>query len=360
MIMNLDQVTDLKKLDPANVYQSILNLPKQIKQTYENTKNLSFPEGYKDIDEVLVCGMGGSSLGAHFVSTLLRDSIKVPFTIVNGYEIPGFVNKNTLVILSSNSGTTEEIISCLNLAKEKTDKIYAITTGGKLKEEVDNGNIQGYIFSQELNIAGQPRLAVSYTIVSIMAVLKHLKLLDYDNSDIEDAIMYLENKNTVYDIKVNASGNITKEYAYKIYEKLPIIVGTEFTEGAAHTFANQINETSKNLSIYFIIPELNHHLLEGLVHPSIVHSDSIFIFINSEFYHKRDKARIDITKQILTEKKIEYIEINLKAKNKIAQAFEMLQVGSFITLYLAILYKQDPCPIKTVDYFKEQLSKADQ
>ena len=42
--MNLDQVTDLKKLDPANVYQSILNLPKQIKQTYENTKNLSFPE----------------------------------------------------------------------------------------------------------------------------------------------------------------------------------------------------------------------------------------------------------------------------------------------------------------------------
>ena len=74
IIMNLDQVNDLKQLDPSDVYNSILNIPKQIKQTYENTKNLSFPKGYQDIDEVLVCGMGGSSLGAHFVSTLLRDS----------------------------------------------------------------------------------------------------------------------------------------------------------------------------------------------------------------------------------------------------------------------------------------------
>ncbi len=352
--MNLNNKDEINKLDKSNVLESVLNIPNQIKQAYNETKDLKF--SYTNINAVLVCGMGGSSLGAHFVGSLFEDKIKVPYTILNGYKLPKFVNNKTLVILSSNSGNTEETISCMNEALKRTDKIVAITTGGKIKEEVLKGNISGYVFEQTFNVARQPRLATSYTIIGIMATLKKLKLLDYDDKNIEDVIIFLENKNALYNVNVEDHFNPAKEYAYRIFEKIPLIVGSEWSVGVSHIFSNQLNETSKNLATYFSIPELNHHLLEGLMHPSIVQSDMIFVFIESSLYLKRDNLRINITKEILDQKKIESMDIVLSGLDKITQAFEMLQLSSFITFYLAMLYKQDPCPIDTVDFFKKRLS----
>ncbi|MHB8443036.1 MAG: SIS domain-containing protein [Patescibacteria group bacterium] len=352
--MNLNDKDAINKLDKSNVLESVLNIPNQIKQAYKETKDLQFT--YTDINAVLVCGMGGSSLGAHFVGSLFKDEIKVPYIILNDYKLPKFVDNKTLVILSSNSGNTEETISCMKEALEKTDKIVAITTGGLIKEEVLKGSISGYVFEQTFNVALQPRLATSYTIIGIMAILKKLKLLDYDDKNIEDIIIFLENKNALYNISVEDHFNPAKEYAYRIFEKIPFIVGAEWSSGVSHIFSNQLNETSKNLATYFLIPELNHHLLEGLLHPSIVQSDSIFVFIRSSLYLKRNNLRLDITKEILDRKKIESMDITLSGLDKITQAFEMLQLSSFITFYLAVLYNQDPCPIDTVDFFKKKLS----
>ena len=352
--MNLNDKDAINKLDKSNVLESVLNIPKQIKQAYKETKDLKFRD--TDIDEVLVCGMGGSSLGAHFVGSLFEDKIKVPYIILNGYNLPKFVNSKTLIILSSNSGNTEETISCMREALKKTKNVVAITTGGVLKEEVLKGNMDGYVFEQTFNVARQPRLATSYTIIGIMAILKKFKLLDYDDKNIEAVIIFLENKNTLYNINIEDKFNLTKEYAYRVFDKIPLIVGSEFLEGVSHIFSNQLNETSKNLATYFLIPEMNHHLLEGLGHPSIVQSDVIFVFLKSSLYLKRNNLRMDITKEILDQKKIEYMDIALSGSDKMTQAFEMLQLSSFITFYLAVLYNQDPCPIDTVDFFKKKLS----
>ena len=54
------------------------------------------------------------------------------------YEIPKFINSNTLVIASSYSGNTEETISALKKCVKKNAEIAIITSGGKLKEFAEN------------------------------------------------------------------------------------------------------------------------------------------------------------------------------------------------------------------------------
>ena len=52
--------------------------------------------------------------------------------------------------------------------------------------------------------------------------------------------------------------------AQKIINKYPYYIVSEFLTGVGNTIVNQTNETAKSISSFRVIPELNHHLMEGL------------------------------------------------------------------------------------------------
>src|SRR5688572_7593999 len=64
----------------------------------------------RDITRVAVAGMGGSALAALLAKVWLRGDMKVPFEVVRTYDLPAYVDQNTLVIASSYSGNTEETL----------------------------------------------------------------------------------------------------------------------------------------------------------------------------------------------------------------------------------------------------------
>ena len=60
------------------------------------------------VKNVVILGMGGSALAPIVIKDWLGNDLKMPLEIVRSYNVPGFVNENTLVIASSYSGNTEE------------------------------------------------------------------------------------------------------------------------------------------------------------------------------------------------------------------------------------------------------------
>src|SRR5690349_13251814 len=118
-MQNLDDRNEIKKLDTVNVLGSIEQLGDQSKQAWEEVHALQFPEQYKKATSIVFSGMGGSALGAYVTKAMYMDTLMVPFEIVNDYHLPPYVNKDTLVILSSYSGTTEETLFS---AQEALDK----------------------------------------------------------------------------------------------------------------------------------------------------------------------------------------------------------------------------------------------
>lgn len=337
-----------KKLDPKNVYESTGMLAKQCEQILNDARSISIPAEYRSIKNIVLCGMGGSAYGGYVANKLYKEELKLPFISNNDYSLPGFVSSDTLVIVSSYSGSTEEVLACGEKALEKKAKVVGLTSGGKLKALLASKNIPVLSFTPTYNPSGQPRLGTGYMVLGFLLLLQKLGLIPLPHTEVKKAIEELKNNqksidSTAYDI------------AQKIKGSIPLIIAAEFLEGNAHILRNQFNETSKSFSAFEEIPELNHHLMEGLKNPE--DKKLIVLFLNSLYYSPIHEKRMDLTRDVVEKNNIPFVEYNASGSNKLSNMLTVLSFGGYLTYHLAILYKQDPSLIPWVDYFKEKLKK---
>jgi glucose/mannose-6-phosphate isomerase len=353
----LDNKFYIRKFDKNNVLSSIENLPCQFEQVIQDFSKIQIPPNFFQVKDILINGMGGSGLGGHIVQSLFFDQLPVPLRVINSYTLPRSTNQNTLYLLVSYSGSTEEPLATYQEAKKRKAKIFAITSGGKVAALAKKDKTLTYIFTPRFNPSGKPRLGLGYTLAAQLLLLNKMKLLRFGSKQQSQAIKTLDQFNKVFSQVQKTSQNLAKKIAFKLYQKTPILVGSEFLIGSVHTFANQFNETAKTFATYFVLPELNHHLIEGLAFPKTNQRDLIFLLINSAFYLPKTQLRYQITEQVLVKNKIATLEYQPKSADKISQALEVLSLGSYVSFYLAILNKVDPSEIPCVDYFKKMLSQ---
>lgn len=353
----LENIDRIKELDKSNVYGSVVQLGKQFEHAFSEASKVPIPDDYKNINNLVMCGMGGSGLAARIIESLYGNELKIPLARVNNYFLPSWSNENTLVVLSSFSGNTEEVISCANNALQKRSKILSIGTGGKLEEFSTNNNIPFYKINPTYNPSNQPRLAIGYSVIGQLMLVSKTGLFNINEEEvnkIKDTVEKVVNNNSIDKVFEN---NPSKQATQKLKEKIIILVSAEHMTGATHTIKNQLNENTKTFSCRFDIPELNHHLMEGLKYPTTNKNNLIFYFLDSDLYSQRIKKRLEITKEIVEKNEIENIYWKADSNDKLSQVFEFIQFGGFISFYLSMIYGIDPAPIPFVDYFKERLAK---
>lgn len=350
----LEDQDQIKKIDKANVYGSIEALADQIHQAWEETQQIKFKPKSK-IKNVVVAGMGGSGLGADVVKHLFKDQLIVPLEVVNSYTLPNYVNQDSLVILSSYSGNTEEVLSCAAQAKEKQAQRMVITAGGKLAEQAQELNLPVYLINPQHNPSKQPRMAIGYAIFGLMGLLNQAGVITITNKDLKEASKAILATSEDCRLENNVAVNPAKSLAFSCVDRRPILVASEFLIGAAHVSTNQFNENAKTFADYKIVPEINHHLLEALEHPVSNKLDHYFIFFYSQLYHERNQQRVDLTQKAVNQTGIENLAVHLEAQSKVGQVFELITLMAFTNFYLAMLYQIDPSLIPMVDWFKSQL-----
>jgi glucose/mannose-6-phosphate isomerase len=355
---DLDDVVGMKTLDPSNVLGSTELFPKQCEQAWKESTSIQIPESYRQISNIVVCGMGGSRFTPKTIKELFRDRITKPYEIVEDYTLPAYVNHDTLVILSSFSGTTEEIVSCGQDAYGRGAKVAAVTRGGTIARMMNDYHGIGYIFSPTLNPCGQPRIGGGYLLFGHLGILKALGFCDVADQEVSEAISFVSTKAASYKAHIPTAKNLAKQLALRLKDAYPFIVTAEFLKGFGNGFANQINETAKMISDCRYIPELNHHLLEGLTHPDTLHHNGLFIFFLSRLYSLPIQKRFQITIDIVKKQQVATTTVTLSGKTKLAQTLEAFTLSGFVTFYLAMLYDSDPVKIPWVTYLKEQLAKS--
>lgn len=353
----LDNQKIYKKLDTCQVAKSIELLPEQVRQVLYEARLVKIPYDYSKVTQVVVNGMGASNLGAEIFRSVFADKVKVPITVTPGYSVPASVDKNTLYLISSYSGNTEEPLSVYKEVKKRGAKIMAIASQGKnkLAQLILKDNIPGYIFNPENNPSAQPRLGLGYGIFGATVLLAKSGLLEIKPKQIDDIIASLELWGHEFMSSVPVEANVAKQIANEIYGKQVVLVGAEFLEGNLKALRNQINENGKNFGCYLTLPELNHYSMESLGNPKSNKKDLVFFFVDSELYHPRIQKRSDLTKQVIEKNKIKVVSHKLSADNKLAQSFEMLQLGTWVSFYLSMLNGVRPSDIPWVDWFKKKL-----
>jgi glucose/mannose-6-phosphate isomerase len=356
--MNLDDKNIYSRYDKGKVALSIELLADQIRQVLGESRLVKVPKDYSQTTHVAVSGMGGSNLAVHILRSALKDRLNKPVHIIDDYEVPAYVGKKTLYILSSYSGNTEETLSTYAIAKKRGAKIMAITAAGKnnkLEKLMIKDNIPGYIFTSEFNPSGQPRLALGYAYFGMSVLLAKAGLFEVGVKEAETIISKLELRTRQLRVQEQAEINDAKKLALSLENKIPVLVGSGHLAGNLHALRNQLNENAKLFSSYLVIPDLNHHAMEGLVFPKTNKRNLMFVFFDSSLYDKKIKKRLELTRQVVEKNGIASAGVEFSFETKYGQSFEMLQFGAWLSYYLSIINKVNPVLIPWVDWFKKQL-----
>lgn len=334
--------------------ESTDKLIEQGKQIWLEADNLVFPAKYYQIENIAICGMGGSSLPAHILTSVFQT--KVPVQIIEGYSLPAWCGPKTLVILSSYSGDTEETLSCAVHAEENQCVITGITTGGNLQKFFKGGDYPYLLIDPKNNPSQAPRLGLGYGIFGILKILSKLELLDkYDQPAIDRIVKdALENvQSNINNIKDKA-----KNIAPHLKNKFVVALVAEHLGGVARTLENQLNETAKTLCFYKHIPEANHNLIEGF---SELQGDVAVILLRSSKYTARILRRMDITRDILEKNgfKTYVYEIEspvlVETPSLLEEALNTLMFSGNLSANLALEKNANPLDIPNIDNIKREL-----
>ena len=305
-----------------------------------------------------MAGMGGSGLAARVIEGVYGLKLPCPLIRINDYDLPAWVNEKTLVICSAFSGTTEEPLEILRQALEKKAKVMTIGAGATIIEIAQKEKIPYYKINPVYNPSKQPRMAVGYSLVGQLVMVSKTGAISITKKEITEMMDAMVKVQENLLVSVKESENSAKQMAKKLYEKKVVFAAARHMMGGAHVVKNQMNENAKNFAAIFDIPELNHHLMEGLRYPDSNRRDLIYIFLESNLYPERIQKRFAITKDVVSKNNVEVVSWKAHSSNQLSQAFEFIQFGSFVNLYLAMLNDLDPAPIPWVDYFKTQLGQS--
>jgi len=351
----LDQTDTIKASDKSGVLESTKLLADQCRQAWQETRALSLPEDYRQVHSAVVAGMGGSHLGAQLINSVFSPSLKAPLLIVNEYQAPGYVGPDTLVLATSYSGNTQETLDFVKLALEKQAKIVCISSGGQLEAFAHEHSLPFYSFDSQNNPSRIPRYGSGYLFIAQMVLLAKAGIITLTNQEIDQITSVLSSSQAFYDLDVPSDQNLAKQLANQLHQKAVVLVASEHLAGSAYIFKNQLNESAKHFAVMFKIPELNHHLLEGLAHPQDLSSNTIFTFFDSQLYHPQNQTRYLVTSEIIAKQGFEQFSFKPQSQAPLSQAFETLAFTSYVAIYLSLLNQVDPGPNPWVDELKSRL-----
>jgi glucose/mannose-6-phosphate isomerase len=248
--------------DPGKVGQALDLLADQLADGWRQASRVKIPATYRQISRVVLCGMGGSHLGSDILRSALADRLKFPIEIVADYRLPAWVDRHTLVMCSSYSGSTEETLEALTVAKKRGAKIVVVTSGGKLAAAAKRLNLPAYCYTPNANPSGQPRLGVAYSLTATLACLMKTGVAKVSPAEVAQLIPVARRAAKRYGMTNPQS--LAMRLAKNLNGGLPILIGAEWMVGNLHTWTNQIHENAKSYAAWYLLPDLNHHLLEGL------------------------------------------------------------------------------------------------
>jgi glucose/mannose-6-phosphate isomerase len=320
------------------MYEIIKNFSRQFEYQPQIEGSLSL-EGVKNF---IAVGMGGSHLAADILNSYDQSS---NILVHKNYGLPNFpdeILKESLIILNSYSGDTEEVIDSFNLALEKKLKMASITYNGKLLELSKEHNIP-FIKLPEPKI--QPRLALGFHTKALLKILNKEKELR-------------EISELVYFLKPEEFEEQGRELSQKIKNKIPIIYASEKNQAIAYIWKIKFNETSKIPAFYNVFPELNHNEMTGFDVKEATKNLSqnfIFLILFDEEDHPKIQRRMTILKNLYEERNLKVEILKLEGQNRFHKIFSSLVLADWTSFYLAKEYQVKPEEVPMVEEFKKMI-----
>ncbi len=350
----LDQSDRWASIDPESMKSLVESFPEQVEDAVQAGRNrvLSVPG---EIRTLVITGLGGSAIGGDLVRSIAGRHLRVPLIVNRDYNLPPFVNTESLVIACSYSGNTEETISAYQQARQAKAPIVCITSGGRLEAMAREDGCS------VITLPGgfPPRAALGHALVGLLSAVQALGIIPDVSESLEETAELLKALRQRYGAAKPEARNPAKTMARSLFGKVIVIYGSnEVLDAAAYRWRTQIAENAKNLVFHHVLPEMNHNELVGWLFPEEVLRNIGVVFIRDRSDHPQVQRRFDLTRELISGKAGAVHEAWTEGHSLLARILSIIYLGDFVSLYLAYCNNIDPTPVKVIGYLKSELSKS--
>lgn len=334
--------------------QYLWGLPEQFAEILE--QGVKLPARYKrGYHNLVVTGLGGSAIGGDILRTWALARLAIPVLVNRDYDLPGFVNRDSLVVAVSYSGQTEETLSAYQQAVDRGAAVIVVTSGGRLADMAAQDD------SAVVRIPGglSPRAASGYLFAPLALILEELGLVEGAVRELEETVQVLLEVRESIKPEVEGLDNLARLIAVDLQGNLPVIWGSSArSEIAAMRWKTQINENAKTPAYFNMFPELNHNEIVGFEVPADLLARLVVIILRDPEDHPRVQRRMDISINIIGGRVHKIIEVPARGESWLARFYSLVYVGDYTSYYLAQAYGINPTPVAVIDQLKAELAKG--
>lgn len=344
----IDDIAEIKKIDKNNMLSYLKNIAEHYKMARKNSEAISV--NYSNPSNIIIAGMGGSAIGGEILQNWVKDKINVPLEVIRDYSLPAYANSQSLVLVLSYSGETEESLSTFLDALKKGCMIYCISSGGNLIKHAKRLGVPHLMVPSGM----PPRAALPYMLTPLLLLIEKIGLVNTVSEELVEAINILKQISKDNLPEIPANKNKSKQIAIGIANTIPVIYAFGIYSSIAHRFKQQFNENSKIPSAWDIFSELNHNEIVGWEQIGKFSKNYSLIFLRDKIEPIQIKSRIEITKSI-SSLPLKTFDVWSKGNSDLAKMLSVLCIGDFASVYHAILNNIDPTPVNTINLLKEKI-----
>lgn len=340
---------DLKMIHERDADDALGVAEKQWGQLQYDFK-IEMPD-WQGITNVVVGGMGGSAWPALYLKSW--PGTKVPLEVISNYDLPAYVDENTLFISSSYSGNTEETLAALKQAEERGAHVAVMTAGGKLADAAKAKNHTLFMIPGGF----QPRMSSFYFLAALLQILEPLGLVaDGSLDELRTTADWLHSQPDTWKAEIPTKDNAAKQLALELIGKSVVVYSGPKLFPAANKFKICLNENAKNVAWVNYYPEFNHNEFIGWSsHPT--DKPYAVVEFRSNLEHERTQKRFEVSERLLSGKRPSPEVVQPQGETLLQQLLWTSNFGDYVSLYVALLNGLNPTPVGLVEKLKVELDK---
>lgn len=346
--MTLDDPGRLERADPHRVRDVLREFPAQCRAALKLSATPALSTARPAL--VVLAGMGGSAAGAELIAGCAAGELDVPIIVHRGYGLPAVAGKRTLVIASSYSGNTEEVLSTVEAALEREVRIVTLTAGGRLAALAAGRGLPRVQLPDGL----MPRMALGHLFFPALRILADAGLAIASDAEVAEALEVVTALAVDLAPARPAAQNEAKQLALAIGARLPAFYGGPSTGGVAYRWKTEVEENAKRFAIAGALPEMNHNELEAWRAPAAAGLHAVFLRDVEE--PAGIVKRFAILRELIEAAAGSVSECRAHGVGRPARLLGLAYLGAWTSYYLAVGRDTDPWPIPVLDEMKRRLA----
>jgi glucose/mannose-6-phosphate isomerase len=341
-----------ERLDTVGMWDLTAGLPEQVQTATMVAAGIGPLPDARDIDNVVVLGMGGSGIAGDVLTAIAAPVLPVPVVAVKQYEVPAFVGPRTLCFAVSFSGNTEEVVEAAAGAAASGAKLIVLSAGGTLAEQAGSWGVPWVPLPDNIPM---PRAGIGAVAVPPLVVLERMGLLPGASAWLDGAVTQLKKRRD----QLVRDANPALDLARRIGTTIPIVYGTGALGAVAATrWKNQVNENAKAPAFAHAYPELCHNEVCGWgQHGDVTRQVLTLVQLRHDHEHPQVAKRVGLVAEVVDEVVASVNEVRAEGDSPLAQLFDLVLFGDFVSLHLAYEVDVDPGPIPVLEDIKRRLAE---